>query len=331
MDVLVIGGTRFLGRQVALRLVAAGHRVTLFNRGSGSFPLADRVEWVRGDRHTDDLAQLLSARAFDATVDLVAYDGTDVGALLPAIRAGRAGHYVFISSGQVYLVREGCPRPSREEHYDGAVIPAPSDPADLAEWRYGVGKRDAEDLLADPALPVTRLRLPMVNGERDYHRRVEGYLWRVLDGEAVLLPRADLPTRHVYHDDVARAVASLLGRSDTYGRAFNLAQSESPTLRELVAHIADHVGAPCRAVDVPARAITDAGLTLKHVSPFSNPWMSFVDPSAAVRELGFAHTPPREYLGRVVASILAHPPADHPEGYARRADEVALARSLAAS
>ncbi len=329
MDVLVIGGTRFLGRQVALRLVAAGHRVTLFNRGSGSFPLADHVEWVRGDRRSDDLLKLLAARAFDATVDLVAYDGTDAGALMGVIKSGRAGHYVFISSGQVYLVREGCPRPSREEDYEGKVTPPPSDVADLAEWHYGVGKRDAEDLLSDPSLPVTRLRLPMVNGERDYHRRVEGYLWRVLDGGPVLLPDADRLTRHVYHDDVARAVVSLVGRSDTYGRAYNLAQAETPSLRGLLELIAELVGARSRAVDVPASAIAHAGLALRCVSPFSSPWMSFVDPSAAVRELGFSHTPLREYLGRVVASILANPSVDRPEGYLRRADEVALARSLA--
>jgi hypothetical protein len=54
--------------------------------------------------------------------------------------------------------------------------------------------------------------------------------------------------------------------------------------------------------------------------------MSFLDPSRARTELGFLHEPVEVYLARIVAAFLAHPPAGRPEGYARRADETALAR-----
>jgi nucleoside-diphosphate-sugar epimerase len=169
----------------------------------------------------------------------------------------------------------------------------------------------------------------MVNGPRDYYRRLEGYLWRLLDGAEVLLPDGgDAPMRHVYGEDVARAVAAMLCDPRTFGQAYNLAQDEAPTLREVLEHLAAQVGAPAKLVPVSSEAVLAAGLTLKRVSPFSQRWMSFVDPSRAKRELGFAHTPLREYLDRVVAAFLAYPGSDRPDGYSDRRREVELARSV---
>jgi hypothetical protein len=53
--------------------------------------------------------------------------------------------------------------------------------------------------------------------------------------------------------------------------------------------------------------------------------MSFLDPGRARAELGFRHEPLREYLGRIVAAFVAHPPASPPPALARRAEEKALA------
>ena len=58
--------------------------------------------------------------------------------------------------------------------------------------------------------------------------------------------------------------------------------------------------------------------------------MSFLDPSRARSELGFAHEPLRAYLEAIVAAFLAHPSREPPAGYERRRDEEALARSAAA-
>lgn len=146
MHVLVIGGNRFVGWLLGWRLLASGHEVTLLNRGTLPDPFGGRVERLAGDRRTD-LDRLLAGRTFDAVVDLAAYTGED-GARAAALLAGRTGHYVMISTGQVYLVREGCPRPAREEHYDGPVMARPPTPADLADWEYGIGKRACEDALA---------------------------------------------------------------------------------------------------------------------------------------------------------------------------------------
>jgi len=77
---------------------------------------------------------------------------------------------------------------------------------------------------------------------------------------------------------------------------------------------AEELGAPARLTPISREAVQHAGLNPRDVSPFSSPWMSRLDPSGAFTELGMWHTPLREYLGRIVASFLSHPPLKPPEG-----------------
>jgi nucleoside-diphosphate-sugar epimerase len=329
VKVLIVGGTRFLGHELAWRLLFAGHEVTLFNRGREADAFGNRVERLRGDRTTADFEQHLRGRSFDAAVDFAAFTGDDARRVV-SVLAGAVGHYVVISSGQVYLVRRDAPRPAKEEDYDGPLLPQPEDPADRREWDYGMGKRAIEDVLAEAwtkeRFPSTRLRLPMVNGERDQLRRLEGYVWRILDGGPVLVPDGgERPMRHVYSGSAVKAIVALLGNDRTFGRAYNLAQDETPTLVEVLTQLAGSLGAPARLVPVPAARIREAGLEPVRISPFSGRWMSFVDPSRAKQELGFRHEPLASYLDKIVAAFLARPPMDTPPGYAERAREKALA------
>lgn len=330
VHVLIVGGTRFMGYGLAWRLLAAGRRVTLLNRGRTADPFGTRVERLHGDRTTDDVARLLHGRRFDAAVDFAAYQGRDVAQMVEVLGGGGVGHYVLISTGQVYLVREGAPRPSRESDYAGEVMAAPTDEADRGEWDYGMGKRAAEDVLQEAwrasRFPGTALRLPVVNGERDPTRRLESYLWRLLDGGAVLLPEGGASKlRHVYCNDVVRTLDAILGRDDTFGRAFNVCQDEAPTLRELIEQLAALLGARPRLVEVGAEALAAAGLSPRAVSPFSSRWISHLDPSLARAELGFRATPLAQALESIVTSFLAHLPESPPDNYAGRAREIALA------
>jgi nucleoside-diphosphate-sugar epimerase len=303
--------------------------VTLFNRGTLPDAFGDRVVRLRGDRTTPDFERLLAGRSFDAAVDFAAFDRED-GRRAAEVLGGRVGHYVVVSTGQVYLVREGCPRPARESDYDGPVTAEPADPFDKGQWEYGVKKRALEDALVfaweKSRFPATRLRIPMVNGERDHFRRLERYLWRMLDGGPILLPGGgDRPTRHVYSGSVVRAILGLLGRASTHGQAYNLAQDETPTLTELLTLTAERLGSPARLVDIPAERVRAAGLDPLLLSPFSGTWMSFLDPSRAKAELGFRHEPLGSYLDKIVTTFLAHPRAEPPPGCEHRAAERSLA------
>lgn len=334
MYLLVIGGTRFVGRLLTWRLLAAGHRVTLVNRGTLLDPFGARVERLRADRTTPELDRAMAGRTFDAAVDLALYTGEDARRTVDVLGKGRCGHYIMISSGQVYLVRTGCPRPARESDYAGPLMPRPADPADLDEWTYGIDKRRAEDVLADAwareRFPSTRLRIPMVNGERDYHRRLESYLWRMMDGGPLLLPEGGSNVaRHVYAGSVVTAVLGLLGDERTLGQAYNLCQRETPTVAELLQMVAGVLGTRTAFLPVSGEELASAGLQPGDISPFSSRWMSLIDPARAEQDLGFRHEPLPRYLDKIVTWFFTEHPETPPEDYAHRPAELALAGKLA--
>ena len=109
MRILIIGGGRFLGRAFATEALAAGHQVTVFNRGRTSVD-PDGVRVVHGDRENpDDLARLAASApaaadggpAWDAVVDTCGFVPAVVGRTAQAL-AGSARAYLFISSANAY-------------------------------------------------------------------------------------------------------------------------------------------------------------------------------------------------------------------------------------
>src|SRR4029079_3550253 len=97
MDILIIGGTRFLGRHLVTAALARNHDVTLFNRGNNSTQ-AD-VETIEGDRHTE--LHKLKGRRWDAVVDTCGHLPRAVRAAAEAL-ADSLNRYVFISSQNAY-------------------------------------------------------------------------------------------------------------------------------------------------------------------------------------------------------------------------------------
>ena len=106
MRILVMGGTRFVGRHLAAAALARGHAVTLFHRGRTGVELFPEATHLLGDRD-GDLRALASGR-WDATVDVSAYVPRQVHSLADTL-ADRGGRYVYISSLSVYAT----PQPPR--------------------------------------------------------------------------------------------------------------------------------------------------------------------------------------------------------------------------
>jgi nucleoside-diphosphate-sugar epimerase len=331
LNVLILGGTRNLGPALVSELLRDGHRVTVLNRGVTPDDLPAEVRRLRADRaDRAALERALGGASFDLAVDTTLYNGPDARTIV-SLLDGRVGRYVFLSSGQVYLVRGALPRPFVEEAYDGPVMPAP--PAgthDHEEWRYGAEKRDAEDALfkawRERRFPFTTLRLPMVNSERDHYHRIEGYVARLRDGGPILLPAGPhLALRHVYGGDVVNAVMSVMGTETGKGRAYNVAQDETVPVEEFLALLAELAGCALRLHRVARSQLETMGL-LPDCSPFSETWMSEPDNRRGKEELGLRYTPLREYLARLVGHYdLTRPPP--PDGYRRRDEELRLAAS----
>jgi 2'-hydroxyisoflavone reductase len=99
MRILILGGTRFLGRGLVESALARGHQVTLFNRGQSNPDIFPQAEHLTGDR--DGNLEALRGREWDNVIDTSGYVPRlvrDSAQLL----AGEAGQYTFISTISVY-------------------------------------------------------------------------------------------------------------------------------------------------------------------------------------------------------------------------------------
>jgi nucleoside-diphosphate-sugar epimerase len=330
MDILIIGGTRNMGYSLALELLGAGHHVTVFNRGKTPDSLPDAVERLRGDRtDTAQLQKALMGRDFDVVVDTTLFKEPEAESAVRLLN-GHTGHYIFLSSGQVYLVREGIERPYREEDYEGRIMPAPK-PATYGyeEWLYGVDKRKAEDVLsaayAKDGFPYTTLRLPMVNSARDHFHRLYSYILRLKDGGPLLVPETpDYRLRHIYAGDVVKAIRLALEGSKGKGRAFNISQDETLSLDEFLNILGERLGVQPNIVHFK-RSLLEANGFLPDCSPFSDRWMSELTNDRSKAELGMQYTPLRQYLDEIVDYYESTPPPKLPAGYRRRHAEIDFA------
>ena len=99
MNLLLLGGPKFVGRAVIDAALASGHEVTLFNRGTTGADLYPELERIVGDR--DGGLEGLLGRRWDAVVDTSGYVPRIVGASANLL-ATAVEHYVFVSSISVY-------------------------------------------------------------------------------------------------------------------------------------------------------------------------------------------------------------------------------------
>lgn len=177
--VLVLGGTRFVGRAFVEAARSDGHPVTLFNRGRTNPSLFPDVEHLRGDR-TGDLSAL-AGRRWDVVVDTAAYHPRDVRRTVDELR-GSVGRYVFVSSVSVYA-DQSVPQ---DETADVARL---DDEADSSVESYGARKAACEDVVRQAfGARATVVRPGLIVGPHDPTDRFSYWPKRVARGGTVLAP-----------------------------------------------------------------------------------------------------------------------------------------------
>jgi nucleoside-diphosphate-sugar epimerase len=256
MKVLIIGGTGFIGPPLVRRLLAEGHSVAVFHRGRRQSELSPSVDQIQGDRH-DLGAHRAEFRRFapDVVVDMIAFTEQDALALVDAFRE-RARRLVVISSADVY----------RAYGRFLGTEPGPIEPTPLAEdaplrlslFPYRQSAKVPDDFACNydkipvervvmgvPDLPATMLRLPMVHGPGDVHRRLLPYLKRMDDRRPAIVLDAGLARWKCprgYVENVAAAITTAVVDDRAAGRVYNVGDTPVYSEVEWVRQIGEMAG-----------------------------------------------------------------------------------------
>lgn len=250
MKLLVLGGTRFLGRAIVDSALADGHDVTLFNRGQTGPELFPEVEKLRGDRSGDLSA--LAGRVWDAVIDVACYFPDDARRSAEALQ-GSVGRYALVSSVSVYADQ------SVSQHEGSPVLELePGRERDDSGETYGARKAACEQVVegafADAALLV---RPGLIVGPHDPTGRFTYWPHRIARGARVLAPAA--PDYAVQFIDVRDLAEWIVGATaGGLAGAFN-ATGESMGLGHLLAECIRVTGSDAQLVWVPSDVLLGAG------------------------------------------------------------------------
>lgn len=209
MNILILGGSIFLGRHIAIAAIKNGHSVTFFNRGihfPDDFP---EIEKIRGDRATD--LHLLNGRKWDAVIDTCGYFPRIVGASAEFF-ADKTERYVFISSVSVYASEHG----HLSENADVMRIEDPTVETITGET-YGALKYLCE-MASEYYMPdrVLTIRPGLIVGPNDWSGRFNYWVYRMQQGGDVLVPNAyHLCTQFIDVRDLADYILLMVEQSNT--------------------------------------------------------------------------------------------------------------------
>ena len=284
MNVLVLGGTVFIGLHLVQLLSRKGHAVTVLNRGVSGAVLPDGVRRLTADRNdASGMRSVLKGSSYDAVFDISCYTPE---ALEPVIGAldGNVGHFVFCSTTSVYAptflapIREDFPLDRRPDAGD-----------------YAKNKVACEDMLAaavaDRGFPATILRPPYVYGPHNKLRQREfSFFARLREGRRIIIPGdGHTLTQPVHVDDLAEAFANVPGRSHALGRIYTVAGPQAITINGYVSTIGEVMGVSSSTLHVDDGSfesmVRRLGVGAEEIYPFEWRVSNLYSIERAVREL----------------------------------------------
>ncbi|MFM9109346.1 MAG: NAD-dependent epimerase/dehydratase family protein [Prochlorococcaceae cyanobacterium] len=264
MDILVMGGTRFVGRPLVQRLLVHGHALTLFTRGR--LPAPAGVEHLVGDRGQDADLAALQGRRFDVIIDSSGRNLNDSRRVVD--RTGPPEHrFVYVSSAGVYADSDSWPLDED----------SPIDPAS----RHA-GKAETEAWLRAERIPFTSFRPTYIVGPGNYNP-VESWVFdRLAHGRPIPLPGDGSTITQLGHvDDLAAAMARSIEIEAATNRIYNCTGRQGVTFRGLVAAAARAMGLDSDAVEI--RSFDPAGLDPKARKAFPLRLAHFLTDTTRVR------------------------------------------------
>jgi nucleoside-diphosphate-sugar epimerase len=334
LNILVIGGTRYMGRIAVQLLLDRGDNVSVFSRGNTQPDWWSRVTHISGDRTDEASFQAsLKGKTFDAVLDMQAFRKEHVEQAVETLW-GNVGRYLLVSTGSVYLdgkldFSTHCPFKESDVDWTDLDYTYPE-----GEDPYGVGKRHCEKWLHENSdVPYTIVRIPAVMGWDDPTSRMWWWVQRALDGKGAVLPLEDqAPFRTLYCGDAAANFIRAIESPKTENQTYHISMQEIMTPNRWVDLIWRAAGSEPEITYVP-REILQATLSGsasgdggEYFPPLCRPIPYIQDLTRSVNDFGFETTPVASWIQTTVDWYREEYRGEDSKRYNLRSEELSLAK-----
>jgi 2'-hydroxyisoflavone reductase len=304
---LVLGGSKFLGRHVIDAALSRGHEVTLFTRGTTPIAFEGRCEHIIGNRDAVTGAGLtgLASGTWDVVLDTSGTLPREVRISAELLK-DRCDRYVFVSSVSAYadLSRQGL-----DENNALAQLSEPD--SERIDIDYGALKALSESVVSEIyGGRALILRPGLIIGPYDPTDRFP--YWAARFGSPTLLGRGDEavampnpPGREIQCID-ARDIAAwlMLVLQGPLGGVFNVVSPAGSRTMGALAE-AGHRLSVARGFDLPVRWVEEAELLENHVTPWTGLPLWVPSTEAAMAGLQMVDGSRAEQAGLVCRDLLA--------------------------
>lgn len=249
LDILVLGGTGFIGPFEINYARARGHKITMFNRGKTAPDMFPDVEVLIGDR--DNQLDALKGRQWDAVIDNSGFFPRHAR-LSAELLKGNVGQYLFVSSISAY----GEELTVEHDEFSGpyAQMKGPMDESEhIYGPNYGARKALCEQeitkVFGDKAINV---RPGIITGVGDPTERLRHWLRRMVEGNEILVPGLeDLPVQYIDAADMCGWMVRLLEEDSASGPYNAVGAAEPYRARSLLEGLIESTGSASELTWIP--------------------------------------------------------------------------------
>jgi nucleoside-diphosphate-sugar epimerase len=235
MKILILGGTRFVGKRLVLLLAHQGHDVTVGSRGKTSVSFPNNVQRLKLDRASkDSMATALQNTRWDVVYDQICFYADDASHAVEVLE-GKTRRYVLCSSAAVYK----DPLDAGEDQFDASMHPIRNE--DRSKTSYADGKREAEAVISrHTGFPAVAVRFPIILGPDDYSKRLLLQVQRIAAKEPVNIENPDAEISLISSTEAAEFLAWLSGVPHT--GPFNACSDGPVSMKAIVGFIEEATG-----------------------------------------------------------------------------------------
>jgi len=225
MKILVMGGTRFVGKSLVHKLLTHNYEIDIFTRGNKSNPQDTNL--IKGDRNDIDSIMKLKNKKYDVIYDISGRELNQTKLLIENL-ADSFHRYIYVSSAGVY-----------KDNYE---LPL-SENAPLDINSRHKGKFETENWLVEQKIPFTSFRPTYIYGPGNYNKIENWFFERLFHLKTIPIPAdGSLITQLGHVSDLSDVMIRCLDFKNSINNIYNCSGDKSVTIKGLIYMCAEVCG-----------------------------------------------------------------------------------------